>query len=218
MLAVLSAVGAPLAHSADQVAGLDPAVPTTEPAPPNATLPAQQPAVAVMSAVRLAAFQETPTLPPPPQPTTSPPPTAAPAGSGSAGVPADSGSGRRAVYSKSLQRVWLIESDGSVLRTYRVSGRMDQPRPGTYSVWSRSATTCSRSSPDVCMRWMVRFAYSFRGDNIGFHEIPQRKGVPLQDESQLGQALSGGCIRQATSDALTMWNWAQLGTVVVVVA
>ena len=67
------------------------------------------------------------------------------------------------------------------------------------------------------MRWMVRFAYSRRGDNIGFHEIPRRNGVPLQSNDQLGLALSGGCVRQSTNDSLIMWMWAQIGTVVVVV-
>jgi lipoprotein-anchoring transpeptidase ErfK/SrfK len=228
-LAVLSAVGAPIAHSDQHDVATDPASPTTtivdggagdvsttDPAPPGGSVPEEQLWIEGGSpAVRLPAFQVTPTLPPPPPP--PPPPVATtPARSDSAGVPANSGSGRRAVYSKSRQRVWLIDSDGEVFHTHRVSGRQDQPRPGTYSVWSRSTNTCSRSSPDVCMRWMVRFAFSFRGDNIGFHEIPRRNGVPLQNEAQLGQALSAGCIRQATSDALIVWNWAQIGTVVVV--
>ena len=29
-------------------------------------------------------------------------------------------------------------------------------------------------------------------------------------------ALSGGCVRQTTDDAIWMWNWAGLGTTVVV--
>lgn len=158
-------------------------------------------------ATRGTAQQITDTLPPPP--------TAAPGDSFE--IPADSGSGRRVVYSKGFQRVWLIEADGVLHDTHRVSGRIDQPLYGTYTVWSRSMFTCSRASPDICMRFMVRFAYSFRGDNIGFHEIPQRDGVPLQTADQLGEPLSGGCVRQITPDALLMWDWAQLGTPVVVV-
>ena len=38
----------------------------------------------------------------------------------------------------------------------------------------------------------------------------------LQSEEQLGQSLSGGCVRQAQTDAIWMWDWAQLGTKVVV--
>jgi hypothetical protein len=95
---------------------------------------------------------------------------------------------------------------------------MDQPNPGTYAVWSRSPTTCASKHPDICMRFMVRFALSRSGDNIGFHEIPRQHGVPLQTEEMLCAPLSGGCVRQATADAILMWDWAQLGTVVVVVA
>lgn len=166
-------------------------------------------------ATRGTAAQVTPTQPPPPTTAapviTSPPPP-------STDIPANSGSGRRAIYSKSRQRVWIVEGDGSLVRTYLVSGRMNQPNPGTYHVFSRSAYTCSIVHTNVCMRFMVRFTKGPTGDNIGFHEIPRRDGVPLQKDSQLGQALSGGCVRQATGDAELMWAWAGIGTTVVVIA
>jgi lipoprotein-anchoring transpeptidase ErfK/SrfK len=38
----------------------------------------------------------------------------------------------------------------------------------------------------------------------------------VQSVSQLGQALSGGCVRQATADAQYVWGWAPIGTTVVV--
>ncbi len=188
---------------------------TTSAAGPH-PLPIEQAAGAdLATATRGTWAQVAETAPPPPPP----PPAVEPAvlRPDAVEVPLDAGWGRRVVYSKGIQRVWLIEEDGHVTATYRVSGRLDQPRYGTYTVWSRSSITCSRTQPDVCMRFMVRFAYSFRGDNIGFHEIPRRRGVPLQDEGQLGAPLSGGCVRQVTADALVMWDWAQIGTTVVVV-
>ena len=132
-------------------------------------------------------------------------------------VPANSGSGRRVVYSKGRMRVWIIEADGTLVRTYLVSGRYNQPNYGTYAVFSRSSYTCNINHPNVCMRWMVRFAKGPSGDNIGFHEIPRDNGVPLQSNAQLGQALSSGCVRQSTADAMFMWGWANIGTKVVVV-
>jgi len=183
---------------------------------------ARGPAVATIGATRGSSIQETPTSPPPPPQL---PPATTPYDEDRnvvridwLEVPPDSGSGRRVVYSKSLQRVWLIEEDGTLYNTHRVSGRMDQPNPGTYAVYSRSLTTCSNKHSNICMRWMVRFAHSRSGDNIGFHEIPRRDGVPLQTEEKLGAPLSGGCVRQGTDDAILMWDWAQLGTVVVVLA
>jgi hypothetical protein len=146
---------------------------------------------------------------------TQPPPITEPGDS--LDVPANSGAGRRVVYSKGVMRIWLIEEDGTIFDTHRVSGRMDQPSYGTYAVWSRSEFTCSNAHSNICMRFMVRFAHSWRGDNIGFHEIPRRDGVPMQTPEQLGEPLSGGCVRQATDDAIITWNWAQIGTSVVVV-
>jgi lipoprotein-anchoring transpeptidase ErfK/SrfK len=175
-------------------------------------------------ASRGTAIQETPTLPDPnttttrpPPPTTKPPSTTSPPPPPSVfAAPPNSGSGRRVVYSKSRMRVWIVESNGAVARTYRVSGRLSQPAPGTYKVFSRSSYTCNIKATNVCMRWMVRFTKGPSGDNIGFHEIPRRDGVPVQSDSQLGQALSGGCVRQSTADAWAMWNWAGIGTKVVV--
>ena len=135
-------------------------------------------------------------------------------------LPADSGTGRRVVYSKSVMRVWIVEADDTVAKTHLVSGRKtwNQPLPGTYSVFSRSSYTCNIKNPALCWRYMVRFTKGPGGDNIGFHEIPidTRTGNPVQDLSQLGTALSGGCVRQATPDAQYMWGFAGIGTKVVV--
>ena len=63
---------------------------------------------------------------------------------------------------------------------------------------------------------MVRFAYG-RTLAIGFHSIPRyANGTPLQTEAQLGTYRSSGCVRQADRDALALWNFAPLGTRVVV--
>ncbi|MCB0908739.1 MAG: L,D-transpeptidase [Nocardioidaceae bacterium] len=131
-------------------------------------------------------------------------------------LPADSGEGRRAVFSESRQRVWLIEDDGTVERTYLVSGSLyDNLDPGTYSVYSRSDRAWGVDGST--MSWFVRFAH---GPNaaIGFHDIPELGGAPVQTFAQLGTPLSHGCVRQRERDALAMWDFAQLGTTVVVTA
>jgi lipoprotein-anchoring transpeptidase ErfK/SrfK len=135
-------------------------------------------------------------------------------------LPANSGSGRRAVYSKSLQRVWAVDENEVVIKTHRVSGRLDplDPRPGTYSVYSRSFSTFAIQNPTITWNYMIRFAHGSHDGNIGFHAIPIQYGRPVQTIEQLGQPLSGGCVRQAPEDAIWMWNWAHVGTVVVVLA
>jgi peptidoglycan hydrolase-like protein with peptidoglycan-binding domain len=132
------------------------------------------------------------------------------------GLPANSGSGRRIVYSRAQQRVWAVDSNGVVVKTHSISGRLYEPYAGTYHVYSRSLNTYSTSDPSVRWRYMVRFAYGPQGGRIGFHEIPNRNGVPLQSNEQLGLPLSSGCVRQTTADALWVWNWAGIGTKVVV--
>ena len=132
--------------------------------------------------------------------------------------PVDGGSGRRVVYSKSQQTVWAYDENNTIIKMHRVSGRQDprDPPPGTYQVWSRSLRTFSINNPTITWNYMVRFAKGDRDGNIGFHDIPYQYGRPVQTIDQLGQALSGGCLRQAPEDAIWMWNWAQIGTVVIV--
>jgi hypothetical protein len=133
-------------------------------------------------------------------------------------LPAGSGAGRRIVFSERLQRVWLVGAHDSTQRTYLVSGSVtDNLQPGTYSVYSRSRWAVGIDDSGV-MEYFVRFTQGPTGAAIGFHTIPTRHEVPLQSKAELGAPHSHGCIRQATPDALALWNFAPVGTKVVVVA
>lgn len=132
--------------------------------------------------------------------------------------PAGSGAGRRVVFDLSDQRVWLVRDGGSVRSTYLVSGSvMDNLHPGRYRVYSRSERATSFDYTST-MRWMVRFTEGATAA-IGFHAIPRdRDGDPVQTLAQLGTPQSHGCIRQRPRDAKALWDFAPLGTRVVVVA
>jgi lipoprotein-anchoring transpeptidase ErfK/SrfK len=131
-------------------------------------------------------------------------------------VPADSGEGRRVVFDQGAQRVWLVKADGSVERTYLVSGSIyDNLDPGTYSVYSRSMQAWGVEDSGT-MRYMVRFAYGAEAP-IGFHDIPVLDGEKVQTRDELGTPRSHGCVRQKTPDAQALWKFAPLGTTVVVV-
>jgi lipoprotein-anchoring transpeptidase ErfK/SrfK len=140
-------------------------------------------------------------------------------GAGNAGaqdLPGGSGDGRRVVYSIGQQRVWWVEADNRVVNTYLVSGKMGTPAYGTYHVYSKSRYTTSLNG-SATMEFMVRFAWGNTAA-IGFHSIPvNRYGQQLQSESQLGTPLSAGCVRQRWWDAAGLWDWAPIGTTVVVV-
>jgi hypothetical protein len=131
-------------------------------------------------------------------------------------LPDGSGEGRRIVYSGEDQMVWLVAEDGTVLANYLVSGRKEMPKPGTYSVFSKSPVTRAFLDPNSIMRWMVRFARTDK-TNIGFHDIPVHgDGSPYQTVDELGTALSGGCIRQELGAAKRLYRFADVGTPVVV--
>lgn len=137
---------------------------------------------------------------------------------GAKALPADSGEGRRAVFSQSRQRVWIVDGRDRVVHTYLVSGSVhDNLDPGVYRVWSRSMHATGIEDSGT-MKYFVRFARGDTGAAIGFHDIPVDEGTPLQTTDELGTATSHGCIRQATADAQRMWAFASLGTTVVVTA
>jgi lipoprotein-anchoring transpeptidase ErfK/SrfK len=139
------------------------------------------------------------------------------AGTDDTSLPAGSGEGRRVVFSESRQRVWLVDGD-EVLRTYPVSGSVyDNLDPGTFHVYSRSETAVGVDDSGT-MRWFVRFTTGDEGAAIGFHDIPVDDGRPVQTVAQLGTPQSHGCIRQRTADAVALWEFAPVGTTVVVTA
>jgi hypothetical protein len=133
-------------------------------------------------------------------------------------LPADSGTGKRIVFSESRQRVWLVTGKKHVERTYLVSGSLyDNLDPGTFSVYSRSQQAWGVDDSGS-MKFFVRFTEGDNGAAIGFHDIPIKDGAVVQSEAKLGTPTSHGCIRQRRPDAIALWDFAPLGTTVVVTA
>lgn len=182
--------------------------PSPEPSPSPSPSPSVEPPVAVpnSSPSEPSSSASAETSPPP-----VPPPPPAPV---YPGLPAGSGAGRRIVYSNSQQRIWLVEGNESIAASWLVSGRRGVPRPGAYGVFSKSRYSSAHGGR-VRMEFMVRFARG-RRLAIGFHSIPVGRRGPLQTEAQLGTFRSAGCVRQLRANAETLWNWAPIGTRVVV--
>jgi lipoprotein-anchoring transpeptidase ErfK/SrfK len=88
---------------------------------------------------------------------------------------------------------------------------------GVYSVYSKSEVATGWNF-EADLPYMVRYQKTDRG-NIGFHQIPIHKsdGTTYQTVDQLGERLSGGCQRQHVLDAIFLWNFADVGTTVIVV-
>jgi hypothetical protein len=133
-------------------------------------------------------------------------------------LPENSGSGRRVVYSLTGQRVWAIDENDVVIRSWLVSGsKYNNELTGTHEVYSRSEMSTAWNGK-AFLPQMIRWLKTDIG-HIGFHAIPLHRedNSPYQTEAELGQRLSGGCQRQANADAAFMWDFAQVGTKVVVV-
>ena len=158
----------------------------------------------------------TPSPEPTPVPTPKPKPKPKPPPEDETRKPLDSGRGRRVIYSNPKQRVWIVDSQGNVVGTWKVSGKKDVPSGGEYRVFSRSRYSRSMDYR-YRIEYMVRFAHG-RDAAIGFHSIPvDDNGNPAQSESELGTYQSAGCVRQKKSDAAKMWDFAQIDTKVVVI-
>lgn len=133
-------------------------------------------------------------------------------------LPEDSGTGRRVVYSREEQRVWAVADDGTIIRSWLVTGsKYDNETPGTHTVYSRSEQSTAWNGAAI-LPLMIRYLKTDIGA-IGFHGIPRHvaDNSAYQTDAELGTRLSGGCQRQNNLDAQFMWAFADVGTTVVVV-
>jgi peptidoglycan hydrolase-like protein with peptidoglycan-binding domain len=133
-------------------------------------------------------------------------------------VPADSGSGKRVVYERKGQRVWAVDDDEQIVRSWLVTGsKYGNEQPGFHEVYSRSEQSTAWNGR-AKLPLMIRYQQTDIGA-IGFHGIPIHvsDGSAYQTEAELGTRLSGGCQRQANADAAFLWQFAPVGTTVVVI-
>ena len=133
-------------------------------------------------------------------------------------LPADSGSGKRVVYERKGQRVWAVDENEQIVRSWLVSGsKYGNEQPGVHEVYSRSEQSTAWNGQAI-LPLMIRYQQTDIGA-IGFHGIPVHvtDGTDYQTEAELGTRLSGGCQRQANPDAAFLWAFATVGTTVVVI-
>ncbi|MFF3329392.1 hypothetical protein ACFYWX_07460 [Streptomyces sp. NPDC002888] len=124
-------------------------------------------------------------------------------------LPGGSGTGERVVYSVGGDRVWLVDEDGAVRRTFTVTPGTVDPTPGHYRVTSRSnAVTGTDGTP---IEHVVRFAL-LDGVPVGFSAATS--GVPPQP---VDPSVRTGGIRESRPDGEAMWRFATIGQHVVVI-
>jgi lipoprotein-anchoring transpeptidase ErfK/SrfK len=75
----------------------------------------------------------------------------------------------------------------------------------------------SSPSGNLTLPWTLRFAYAPSGAPVDIHGIPiDPSGHAIEPDSLLGTPQSHGCVRMNQADAELVWNWAAVGTTVVV--
>jgi len=130
--------------------------------------------------------------------------------------PENTGAGKRIVYCNSCQTAWLIDESNYVVWKFPVSGHRGMPSAGTYHVFRALDMGRSKHHPDLRLPYFTGFAWGSTTD-IGFHGIPLRPdGSQIENDSQLGQPLSSGCVRVSQAMARVIHDFAPVGTTVVV--
>jgi hypothetical protein len=123
-------------------------------------------------------------------------------------LPAKSGTGKRVVYAPHRKRVWLVDASGAVARTYAVAPGTVSPVPGSYKVTGHSAQITGSDGTPV--QHIVYFAV-FQSVSIAF-DAAADGSFPTPDPAK-----RTGAVREGVADASALWDFAPVGTPVVVV-
>ena len=113
-----------------------------------------------------------------------------------------------------LARQTLYQFDGDrLVAEHRVStGKWSMPTPqGTFSINNKTTRAYSKRYNLYMPYWM-----SFIGGKYGIHELPEFANGRKEGEAHLGTPVSHGCIRLGVGEAQQVYDWADLGTPVVI--
>jgi lipoprotein-anchoring transpeptidase ErfK/SrfK len=117
------------------------------------------------------------------------------------------------IVDKSDQQVTLYTAKGTPVDTFRCASGITYPRIGTYHVYGHTRQSFSLYD-DTTFFYFTQFVKSDKGNNIGFHSIPQHPNGTLA--GALGKPVSHGCVRLSKDKAKFVYTWAATGTRVVV--
>ncbi|MER5839949.1 L,D-transpeptidase [Streptomyces prasinus] len=123
-------------------------------------------------------------------------------------VPADSGTGRRIVYSLGTRQVWLVDASDAPRRSFEVWPGTVAPDPGTYTIGTRTDATTGSDGVDI--EHIVYFAAK-SGVSIAFSNAVDGSSPPP------AEGRSTGGIRVAKADGEALWAFGTTGTTVRVV-
>lgn len=111
------------------------------------------------------------------------------------------------------QTMVLFES-GRPVKSYLISSGkpgMDTPK-GEFSVHNKALRPWSKTYGLYMPYWMAIFS----DGKYGIHELPEWPGGYKEGANHLGRPVSHGCIRLGVGPAKEVYDWADIGTVVMV--
>jgi lipoprotein-anchoring transpeptidase ErfK/SrfK len=113
----------------------------------------------------------------------------------------------------STQSMSIFE-DGKLLDSYLVStGKMGKETPkGTHAIANKSPRAWSKKYQVYLPYWMAIMPSGV----FGIHELPECPDGCKEGADELGVAVSHGCVRLGIGAAERVYNWAEIGTPVVV--
>jgi lipoprotein-anchoring transpeptidase ErfK/SrfK len=122
---------------------------------------------------------------------------------------------KRIVVDKSEQRAYVYEN-GALLWTFVVSTGM----PGS-ETWSGTFHVRSKIPEAYAYNWALRMPYWLGFYHTGylengFHALPIMSSGAILWDGYLGTPVSYGCVILSYPDATTLYNWAEIGTEVIV--
>lgn len=106
--------------------------------------------------------------------------------------------------------------NGFQLGSFTVStGKWDTPTPiGQFKIGNKQPRAFSRKYGLYMPFWM-QFLQGDEG-SYGLHELPEWPNGYKEGQNHLGIAVSHGCIRLGVGDAKKLYDWAEVGTTVIV--
>ncbi|GHH90710.1 hypothetical protein [Streptomyces capillispiralis] len=170
-------------------------------------------AIAVVAVLAVQADQGTKptaaTSRPSPSATADAKPSAKPEEEKPVAVPAESGTGRRIVYSLGQKRVWLVDASDAPRHSFTVWPGTVSPDPGTYTIGERTeATTGSDGVPVEHIMYFTQKSGVF----VAFSNAVDGSSPSPADPG----ARTGG-IRVTKTDGRALWTFGTAGTPVSVV-
>jgi len=111
-------------------------------------------------------------------------------------------------------QVMTIFQDGKLLDTYMISsGKASMPTPkGTFKIENKTPRAWSKEF-GLYMPWWNALVPDGK---FGIHELPEWPGGYKEGANHLGTPVSHGCIRLGVGPAKIVYDWAPIGTPVVI--